>query len=260
MHEYNYTLQLQTNIIFFLLLFVRIITFLFTIPLFGDQYVNKKINVYLALCLSFIALFFIPYDDLLQLNFLLIIFLCLKQILVGFLLGFVIKLIFSIAFIAGEIISAQIGLSFANFFDFNARLNLSLMSRFFYNLMMYIFLLLNGHLWMINIIMQSFYSIPINFTLVHKIFYIKIIYLFYFVLMQSIALSQPIIILTLTLIFVLAFLNKTAPQFSSFSIFIPMSLIIGLYLIHNGALEFINFFVKYFKFFSNIKYYLHVIE
>ncbi|QCI26624.1 flagellar biosynthetic protein FliR [Buchnera aphidicola (Thelaxes californica)] len=253
MENMNSLLELMHLSIFFILSFIRIFSFFFFIPMFGEEFLNNKIRFFFSLSLGFSIFFIIPFHNQ-SFNFILIIFLSLHELLIGFVLGFLIKLIFSISILSGEIISSQIGISFANFFDFNARMNISVITRFLNLFSLYIFLSLNGHLWIINILIQSFYKIPIELNIFNTKNFLKIVQFMSIIFLKSMLLVQPIIIFMFTLMITLAFLNRISPQISVFSIFFPMTVLSGCYLIYISIPIFNIFFEKvFFELFTNIQ-------
>ncbi|NIH16746.1 MAG: flagellar biosynthetic protein FliR [Buchnera aphidicola (Periphyllus lyropictus)] len=204
-------------ILIFFFIFLRIYFILFTIPIFNSNYFNLQLRIVLSFFFCFIVINFYSVDffSLNLLNFLKIIF---EQIFIGIIIGFSINLIFSISNIAGEIFGSQTGLSFSNFFDMNTSSNFPIVSRFLNFLIFYLFLSIDGHLWIIHTIVQSFNYIPINI----KFFDFRVLFLissyFSFVFISGIHIILPIIVILLSLNLALCFLNKFFPQLSIFSI------------------------------------------
>ncbi|MCL7708213.1 flagellar biosynthetic protein FliR, partial [Enterobacter kobei] len=82
----------------------------------------------------------------------------LQQILIGVAIGFTMQFAFAAVRTAGELIGLQMGLSFATFFDPGSRLNMPVLARFIDMLAMLLFLTVNGHLWLISILADTFHT------------------------------------------------------------------------------------------------------
>ncbi|CAL4318350.1 Flagellar biosynthetic protein FliR [Buchnera aphidicola (Periphyllus testudinaceus)] len=196
---------------------VRIFFLFYTAPIFNSNYFSIQIKIFLSLMISLIIF---PYFSLLSFHFLSLdsIIILLKQILIGILIGFSINLVLFITNISGEIFSFQTGLSFSNFFDENMLSRSSIMSVFLNSIIFLLFLSLDGHLWIIFTIVQSFYIFPIDFCVFDFHIFFYIVQFFSLILINGIHVIFPIIIFLFFLNISLLFLNKFIPQLSIFSI------------------------------------------
>lgn len=210
---------------------VRILALFLTAPIFNERLLISKVKILLSLVISFLIFPFLPNFniDFYSYHFFFIFF---QQIIIGIILGFTTKMVFSSVNMAGELIAAQIGLSFSNYFDIHSRNNLSLISRFLNILMLFVFLTLNGHLWLISILCNSFYRIPINYSIFNfKTFFILVKFSSCIFLI-GLQFAFPIVILLLILNFIMAFINRLSPQISIFSIGFPIILATGIFMLN----------------------------
>ncbi|CAL4318720.1 Flagellar biosynthetic protein FliR [Buchnera aphidicola (Eriosoma lanigerum)] len=211
--------------------FVRILSLFLTAPIFNERVVFSKIKIIISIFFSFLITPFLPdiHIDFFSSNFLLIF---IQQMIIGIFLGFSVQIIFSAANMAGEIISTQIGLSFSNYFDINTRNNSSSITRLLNILFLFLFLSFNGHLWILSILFDSFYRIPIDYFFLNVKVFLLLIHFSSFLFVISLKLSFPIIILILILNCIMAFLNRISPQISIFSIGFPIILLLGIFLLY----------------------------
>ncbi|CAL4318735.1 Flagellar biosynthetic protein FliR [Buchnera aphidicola (Eriosoma grossulariae)] len=234
---------------------IRILSLFYTAPIFSENCISYKIKIFLSIIISFLIFPFLPesHINFFSYHYCLIF---IQQIIIGGFLGFIIKIVFSSVNMAGEIISALIGLSFSNYFDINSRNNLSSISRFLNILILFIFLTFNGHLWLISILSDSFHQIPID----HSVFNVKI----FFILVQfssllflnSLKLALPVIILLLILNCIMAFLNRISPQISIFSVGFPITLVVGIFTLNALIPISISFFKDIFINVQNFLFYI----
>ncbi|WP_343189718.1 flagellar biosynthetic protein FliR [Buchnera aphidicola (Pseudoregma panicola)] len=212
--------------------FSRILSILIMVPVFGEKFLNKRAKILFSIFLSFLYIKFYKIENYINLfsNYGLLIL--LKQIFIGFFFGFIIQSIFSISIIIGEILSSQIGLSFSTIFDVSQKWNSSIFSYFIKIFILMTFLSMDGHFWIIYTIFNSFLLIPIeNLKFSKKIFFL-IFYFFANIFYNGILIILPIIILILALNIMMAILNRTIPQLSVFSIFLPILLLISLLILY----------------------------
>ncbi|BGI51302.1 MAG: hypothetical protein BucCj_0580 [Buchnera aphidicola (Ceratovacuna japonica)] len=227
--------------------FFRILSMLIMMPIFGENFLNKRIKILFSMFLSILYINIYKIENNLNLfsNYgFLILF---KQIFIGIIIGFLIQLIFSISVIIGEIISSQIGLSFSTIFDISQKWNSSIFSYFIKIFILMIFLSINGHFWIIYTIFNSFEIIPIeNSNFSKKIFFL-ILYFFANTFCNGILIVLPIIISILALNIMMAILNRTIPQFSVFSVFLPVLLLISFLIFYFYVPININSFVFFLR-------------
>lgn len=207
--------------------FVRLLALIATAPLFTEKGIDSKVKIGLAfLCTMLVAphltvestpIFSVPG-----------VWLLIKQILIGIALGFTMQLAFAVFRLAGEIIGLQMGLSFATFFDPSSGANTSVLSRFFNVFAMLLFLVFDGHLWLISLLADSFHLIPINQELINSNIFLSIAQTGGLIFINGLMLALPLITFLLIINISLGVLNRMAPQLSVFVIGFPVTLTVGI--------------------------------
>lgn len=238
----------------FALIFIRIIALLTTFALFRRELITARIMVSLATILSFYVLLW-NYPE--KLNFELfsmqMLLHGLFQFFIGFCAGFVLNIILEIFIALGQVISMQVGLGMASLIDPRFGYITSL-SHFYLILGTLTFLYLNGHLFAIQMVMESFMYIPLQQASFDMHLLGKIANYSGVMFSGSIMLALTIIIVLLTTNIALAVMSKFAPQFNLFTIGINLQLIIGLIYINlifslttDGGIHIINECLTFFK-------------
>lgn len=210
---------------------VRILSFLSVIPIFNNKIFNKKNKIILSGIISWLIAPFLPeVHTILFSCFGLLLF--IQQILIGLVLGFVAQFLFIAINLAGEVISLQMGLSFSIIFSNNIHLGNSIISRLLNILTLFFFLILNTHLRLISILIDSFYSMPIDsYFLNANMFFVLLKFSSYF-FFNGIIFILPIIIILLILSCMMGLLNRLSPQISIFSIGFPLNLFVGILVLY----------------------------
>jgi flagellar biosynthetic protein FliR len=203
-----------------------------TFVLFRREIITTRILISLSGILALFGLISYSgdqiYYELYSLQMLLQIFI---QVLIGVMSALILNIVFEVFIAIGQITSTQIGLSTASIIDPRFGYITSL-SHFYMIVASLIFLLLNGHLFAIRTIMDSFNMLPIyqNFLPTHL--FATIMKYAALIFSGSVMVSVTIIIVLLLMNIALAVMTKFAPQFNLFTVGINLQLILGLIVIY----------------------------
>lgn len=219
------------NLLIFALSYTRIFVTLYTVSVLRQEMASLRLMICFAGVLAFYVILLTPATapTATTLSFDLLIKM-IVQVLIGFMGGFLLNIVFEVFVSAGQIVSSQIGLAAASLFDPRFGMITSL-THFYLILAIIIFFQLNGHLILIDSLIKSFHVIPLDATINHLQF--GDLVRFAAVIFKSgllIAISIVAVILMTNIC--LAIMSKFAPQFNLFSIGLNMSLVIGLVLVY----------------------------
>ncbi|TGB80923.1 MULTISPECIES: flagellar biosynthetic protein FliR [unclassified Escherichia] len=207
--------------------FLRILALFTSAPIFNDNSVNKKVKIALSLLIAFQIAPLLPdcnihivsYEGFLA---------GVGQVIIGLISGLIIQLIFVAVRHAGEIIGLQMGLSFATFYDRSGGQNMPVVARFLNLLATLIFLITNGHLYLLEIIARSFDVLPVSASLPNASGYLAFVQLAGLIFSSGLIMGLPIVALLLCINLTLGIINRLTPQLSVFVIGFPISLSVGL--------------------------------
>lgn len=206
---------------------VRIISLIMTAPVMGERSVPTKVKIGLALLIVFL-LPLPPMDKNITIFSFTGVWIVLQQVIIGVVMGFTMQLAFMAIRFAGELIGIQMGLSLATFFDPTGGPSTPVLSRFFNILAILLFLSLDGHLWLLFGLTESFMLIPIGSGLLHPDGYFVLIETSGLLFRNGLLLALPLIILLLVINMSLGLLNRLTPQLSIFVVGFPLTLLLGL--------------------------------
>jgi len=223
------------QLLIYIIPFFRINAFLIASPILGSNYIPIKIKIILALLLNIIITSNLNYP---LIDFKHIILIIINEIAIGLILGFIMQMFMSIFNVAGQIIATQMGLGFAANLDPNNGVYSAVIGQLFIILASLLFLSLNLHLLLIDILINSFNIIPnltsILFNIAHKMSWI---------FTASLLLSLPVITILLSLNILFGLISKFAHGLNIFSLGFSLTLIVGLLLIYiyiKGFIEYYN--------------------
>lgn len=214
-----------------LLPFFRVGALMMTAPLLGTRAIPIRIRMaFTILVTSVIAptLPPLPPLDPLSPEMVLTIF---NQILVGVAMGFTLKLVFTTVELGGQIGGQLMGLGFASLMDPQNGVPVPIVSQFYNLLVTLLYLVLNGHLFALEALAESFRTLPIGpIGPVPETWWDVTIWggiLFHGALL--IALPAIGALLLVNVIFAVA--TRATPAFNVFAIGFPITLGLGLFLI-----------------------------
>jgi flagellar biosynthetic protein FliR len=222
--------QLHGWLVAFLWPFMRLSAFVMASPLWGHSSAPRQVKIGLTalICVAITpTLPPMPEAPIMSWAGLGIM---VEQVMIGAAMGVVMHVIFATVQAAGDFIALQMGLGFATFFSPDTGTNTMILARVFYMITLLMFLAMNGHLLALEILVNSFTTLPIGAGVNLEAF--ELLARFgntIFVL--GLKLALPVVSALLIINLSLGILNRSAPQLTVFSIGFPMSLTAGVCLL-----------------------------
>ena len=150
-----------------------------------------------------------------------------QQMFIGIAIGFMMRIVFAAVDMAGALIGMQMGLSFAIFFDPDAGGQTAVLSDFLNLLATLIFLAIDGHLLMIDLLVRSFEWLPVATDAVDAGGWAFLARSGITVFAAGLLLSLPVIAVLLVANIALGVLTRAAPQLNLFAVGFPITLTAG---------------------------------
>jgi flagellar biosynthesis protein FliR len=201
-------------------------------PFWAHRAVSAKIRIILAavLALALTPLLMsqieAPPTEISQLTLILT-----GEILIGLVLGFVGRMVFSGFELAAHLIAAQMGFSLAGTIDPSTQAQTTAFGIIAQMLALIVLLAADGHHWFLAATVRSFASTaPGSFSFSPELLDI-FLRLSADALVVGVTLAAPALIVLLAVEFALEFFGRTAPQFQVFILGFPFKIGIGLWLI-----------------------------
>jgi len=215
-----------------LLIMFRTGALIMTVPVFSHVSIPRMLRVWLIMLLAvllfpsaFVARIETP-PTMVQLT--LVIF---YELVVGFLMGFTVVLVFAAVQFAGHLVGLQMGLTVANVIDPMSAVQISVIGQFYYLLSLLIFLLINGHHMVIQALVRSFELVPLGSPVFHAGLQAFVVDLTFMVFVVGIKLAAPVIITLYIINVMLGIVARTVPQMNVFIVGFPLAIGVGLALI-----------------------------
>ena len=218
--------QLYGLVSHYFFIMVRIGALLHVAPVFSEKAISARLRACLALLIAILIGGALP-DAQVGLYSWEGVWVLAKQVIIGAAMGLTLQLLIADVSMSREIIGMQMGLSFATFFDPGAG-NSPVISRFLNLLVTLLFLVFNGHLWLLAMLAETFETLPVNATPLHAGGFLYLVTHAGLIFSQGLMLGLPIVSLLLRINFVLGLLNRLTPQLSIFVIGFPLTLTFGM--------------------------------
>ncbi|SEE28272.1 flagellar biosynthetic protein FliR [Pseudomonas migulae] len=219
--------QISTWVASFILPLFRIGAVLMTMPIFGTTLVPKRVRLYFALAITVVVvpgLPPMPQVHALDLSALLLI---AEQIIIGALMGLSLQLFFQAFVVAGQIISIQMGMGFASMVDPANGVSAAVIGQFLTMLVTLLFLGMNGHLVVFEVLTESFTTMPVGSAMLINHFW-ELANKLGWVLGAAMLLVMPAITALLVVNIAFGVMTRAAPQLNIFSVGFPLILVLGL--------------------------------
>ncbi len=240
--------QFSTNDLqLFTLAWFRITGLMFVSPIFGSDTVPPRVKVLFSFVFAIIMFPLVPREGItVEPNFLLYIVWIFLELGVGMLLGFAATLLFAAVQFGGQLVDQEMGLAMANVIDPISNAQISIVGQFKVFLATLVYLLIDGHHFLLSAISQSFTVIPLlglqygepvatllTDTMMRDVFEI------------AIKVAAPSLV-TLSLITIaMAFMARTVPEMNIFIVGFALRLAVGFLILVVGVSAFVHGFQRW---------------
>lgn len=216
----------------FTIVLFRTASVLFFSPIYNQTNIPLLVKIGLALVLAF-AIFptISSTQQTLPDNLTSFILLIFKEIAIGFLIGYVATLTFGAFVMAGELISADMGLSMAEMVDPLFGDRVSPISQIFQLMAFILFLSINGHHWLINALVLSYKTVPITGFIETGFTISKLVQMFSGLFVAALKVAAPVMIIMAMVVVVSGFLARSMPQLNIFMVIFPLKIIVGFLIL-----------------------------
>ncbi len=215
-----------------LMIFLRVTGALFTAPFFSNSSMPVLARLLLSLVLSYIIFLTADKDSFnveLTLGWLAIN--GMKEMIIGLIIGFTLQLAFHAISYAGMLIGFDMALSMANVFNPASEMNNSVIGQFIYTMALLIFLLINGHHYIISAAVFSFTVVPIGkFVITGDLLELLIKYSAS-VFVIAVKIAAPITVSFFLINVASGVIARVVPQMQVFFVVLPIKIGLGLFLL-----------------------------
>lgn len=213
--------------------------FLLLAPIFGMQLVPARIRAGLAILICALLAPLLPAPPVLDPLSLRSLQLMAIQVLIGLGMGFAMQLFFQVFVFAAQLMAMPMSLGFASMVDPANGVSVTVLPQYFVVLLTLVFLATNGHLVMLEVLLDSFRFVPIDLALFPSDWSWMLVASASWLFLSGLLLALPVVTALLIVNFAFGVMTRAAPQLNIFSLGFPMSMLFGLFIVWASSKDFL---------------------
>ncbi|MBI9073168.1 MAG: flagellar biosynthetic protein FliR [Melioribacteraceae bacterium] len=223
---------LITEFITGILIFMRIGAMVFTAPVLSNRAIPTIPKLAVSLLITYIVLHMVDdfaynYED----GLIPLAIIGFKEMLTGIIMGFMLNFSFYAISYAGMLIGFDIGLGAAMGFDPASESNTNIIGQVFSTMAFLIFLLINGHHYVIRGLGYSFNIIPIGFYTVNKPVVDLLVNYAGGIFIIAVKIASPIMVSFFLMHIAAGIIARVSPQMNVFFVLQPLKMGLGFFLL-----------------------------
>ncbi len=222
--------QLQAWLATFFWPFLRIGAVVMSAPVLNSTQVPMRWRMLLTVLLTLIiapTVREVPLIDPFGVEFYIVV---VQQVLIGISMGILLQMVFSAMVFSGQVIAHKMGLGFAMMVDPQNGVQVPVVSQYFMIFTTFVFLFLNGHLILIEVLARSFETLPVGVGFSREDYRAVVAWgSEMFAGGMLVALPTVAALLLVNLSF--GVIARAAPQLHIFAIGFPMAILVGFLMI-----------------------------
>lgn len=196
-------------------------------PIFGTRVIPIRIRVGLAFILTLVIAPGIPPVPAIDPFGADGVLITVHQVLIGLAMGFALQLVFGAFVFSGQLIAMSLGLGFASMNDPVSGVIVPTVSQFYTVMVTLLFLAINGHLVVIEVLSESFRTLPIASTGLSSRGAWEIVAWAGHLFSSAVLIALPAITTLLIVNLGFGILSRAAPQLNLFAVGFPAILLLG---------------------------------
>ena len=209
--------------------YTRISAMLMVMSVTGARYVSSRIRLYLGLAITFAVMPVIPVppQQIALLSFDGFITTA-EQVIIGVAMGFVTIFVSQTFVMLGQILGMQSSLGFASMVDPANGQNTPLLGQLFLFVATLFFLVTDGHLQMLQLVVMSFQTLPVGVGSLTDVDFNELASWLSIMFRTALSISLSGIIALLTINLSFGVMTRAAPQLNIFALGFSFALLVGL--------------------------------
>lgn len=221
---------LQREVTAYLLPFLRIAGLIMVAPVFGARMVSMRVRVALCAALAYLIVPLLPPTPALEPLGLAATLVAAQEVVIGIAMGFTVQMVFDALVIGGQTMAMSMGLGFAMLVDPQRGVSVPVLSQFLVIMGILVFLALDGHLRLLELLVVSFTLLPIGQGFSQDGIWTLITWgtdMF----AGALRLALPGVIALLVVNTAFGVMSRAAPTLNLFAVGFPVALLLGFVIL-----------------------------
>lgn len=225
--------QLEAWLVQYFWPFIRIGACFMAAPVFAAQFVPPRARLLLAGAVTIIVAPLVPASTIAPFSIPGVI-VTVQQIIIGLAVAFVLQLIFDALAMGGQLLSNTMGLGFAFNVDPLRGVGTPVLGQLYMILVTLTFLALNGHLLLIETLVQGFTTLPVGMTGLDGPALWNVVAWGNQLFTGAVRVALPGMTALLVVNLSFGVMSRAAPSLNLFAVGFPITLIFGLAVVYAG--------------------------
>ena len=209
---------------------LRISALVVAAPVFSSRQTPVIYRAGLALVLTWVVMPLLPPPPVVRVISAEALLMLLQQLLIGISMGFVLQMVFAGLVFGGQVIAYSMGLGFASMVDPQNGVQVPVVSQFYLILATLMFLLLDGHLLLIELLVQSFHTFPVAVDGISRNGLRDIVAWGSVMFAGGLLMALPVMAALLLVNLGMGVVTRAAPQLNIFAVGFPITMLMGFVL------------------------------
>lgn len=209
---------------------LRISAFYLAIPIIGARTVPARLRIILTLFTTLLIAPVLPASPVTSMlsaqGFMMVI----QEVLIGLALGFCMQVVLHVFLLAGQFMAMKMGLGFAAMNDPSSGVSVTILSQFYLLLSTLLFLSTNGHLVVLQLMIDSFTTFPIGGGGMNSAHFSTIVDMGSWMFNAALLITLPLFTSLMIVNMSFGVMSRSAPQLNVFTVGFPITLIFGFIL------------------------------
>ncbi|HCR43525.1 MAG TPA: flagellar biosynthetic protein FliR [Ruminococcaceae bacterium] len=214
-----------------LMIFMRMSGCVMFNPILGRRNIPNIFKIGLSLILSLFTYQVVPASELHITSFLSFVLLSVRELFIGFIIGFVLQLFMSVIVMGGEMIDMQTGMAMAKIYDPTSNVSMPLSALLINAMFILIFFVSNAHITLIKIFISLCQSLPYGSLYINPDIFKNMTELFSLMLIYSAKLAMPMVAVQIIGEVGVGLIMRAVPQVDIFAMEIQIKIILGFIVI-----------------------------
>lgn len=211
--------------------FIRLSAMFMAAPVWGARTIPVRIRIVLALVISFMLYPVLPAAPAVEPFSPAGYLITLQQVLIGVAMGFLLQLVMGAMVIAGQNVAMSMGLGFASAVDPQNGVQVPVMSQYYTVFTTLVFLALDGHLLLLETLVQSFRLLPVGSAGFTADFAWQVASWGTYMFAGGVLVALPVMTSMLLVNLSFGVMTRVAPQLNIFAVGFPITLLAGFVLV-----------------------------
>lgn len=212
--------------------FLRVSGLLLVAPVLGANVVPRRVKMALAVALTLVLAPLVPAAPApLEPFGATALLTAIQQILIGVAIGFAVQVVFDALLMAGQAIAMTMGLGFATLVDPSRGVTTPVVGQFFLIVGLLLFLSLNGHLLVLQVLADSFRWLPPGPQGLDQDAFAQLFRWGGKIFEAGIVIALPAVVGLLVVNLALGVVSRAAPSLNLFAVGFPVSMLLGFLML-----------------------------